>query len=83
MATTVRVRAIDEDHRAMARTLTRQRKRLMVAAADRSAGGWWRDCSALSLRRCESRKFHPSVSHKSDSLIMCLMIFRTNIHDLL
>jgi len=26
----------------MARTLTRQRRRLMVAAADRSAGGWWR-----------------------------------------
>ena len=30
-----------EDHREMARTLTRQRRRLMVAAADRSAGGWW------------------------------------------
>ncbi len=39
----------DEDHRAMARTLTRQRRWLMVAAADRSAGGWWRECSALSL----------------------------------
>jgi len=36
----------DEDHRAMARTLTRQRRRLMVAAADRSARGWWRECSA-------------------------------------
>jgi hypothetical protein len=75
MATTVRVRAIDEDHRAMARTLTRQRRRLMVAAADRSAGGWWRDCSALSLRRCESRKFHPSVSqtHTNLTLLSCVL----------
>ena len=46
----------DEDHRAMARTLTRQRRRLMVAAADRSAGGWWRACSALSLIDAVSRE---------------------------
>jgi len=40
----------------MARTLTRQRRRLMVAAADRSAGGWWRACSALSLIDAVSRE---------------------------
>ena len=49
--TTVRVRARTRT-RAMARTLTRQSRRLMVAAADRSAGGWWREaalCDAASV----------------------------------
>jgi hypothetical protein len=56
----------------------------MVAAADRSAGGWWRACSALSLIDAVSRENFIVGPHKSDCLIMSLIMhrFRTNIHDL-
>ena len=44
----------------------------MVAAADRSAGGWWRECSALSLHAVSRDHFDSSV-HTNLSLIMTLL----------